>query len=76
MIKRRGERIEVEGIESTAQSGLVYQGKNVIPTVMLSFKTPDNEVVAVEISAYEASKLVDDMVVSLKTALPRIPRRR
>ncbi|MBD8011666.1 hypothetical protein H9633_05075 [Microbacterium sp. Re1] len=76
MIKRRGERIEVEGIESTAESGLVYQGKNVIPTVRLSFKTPDNEVVAVEISAYEASKLVDDMIVSLKTALPRIPRRR
>ncbi len=75
MIRRRGERIEVEGIESTAQSGLVYQGKNVIPTVMLTFKTSDNETVSVEISAYEASKLVDDMIISLKTALPKIPRR-
>lgn len=76
MIKRRGERIEVDGIESTAESGLVYQGKNVIPTVKLTFRTPDNEVVAVEISAYEASKLVDAMIISLETAMPKIPRRR
>jgi hypothetical protein len=76
VIKRSGERIEVEGIETTAESGLIPQGKNVIPTVKLTFKTPDKDVVVVEISAYEASKLVDAMIISLKVALPKIPRRR
>lgn len=76
VIKRRGERIAVEGIDTTAECGLVYQGKNVIPTIKLTFKTPDKDIVTVEMSAYEASKLVDAVIVSLKTALPKIPRRR
>ncbi|MEV1130536.1 hypothetical protein [Agromyces sp. NPDC049794] len=76
MIKRGGERIEVEGVETSAESGLVYKGKNVVPTVKLTFRTPDRDVIAVEISAYEASKLVDAMIISLKAGLPKIPRRR
>lgn len=76
VIKRRGERIEVEGVETNAESSLVHQGKNVLPTVKLTFTTPDKDVVSVEISAYEASKLADEMIISLKTALPKIPRRR
>ena len=38
---------------------------------LIDLRTPDKDVVAVEISAYEASKLVDEIILSLKTASPR-----
>ncbi|MGW4929147.1 hypothetical protein ACWEOH_08345 [Agromyces sp. NPDC004153] len=52
------------------------EGFAYIPKVKLTFTTPDEDVVSVEISAYEVSKRVDEMIISLKTALPKIPRRR
>jgi hypothetical protein len=76
VIKRSRERIEVEGIETTATSRAIYQGKHVIPTIELTFTTEDNELVVINLPAAEASKLADAMISSLKAALPKIPSRR
>lgn len=76
MIKRSRERIEVEGIETTATSRAIHQGKHVIPTIQLTFKTEDKDVIAIELPAAEAAKLADEIISSLKAALPKIPSRR
>ncbi|MFF7683142.1 hypothetical protein ACFZA2_10305 [Microbacterium sp. NPDC007973] len=75
MLKRTRERIEVEGLETVVSSKPKHVGKHIIPAIELTFVTEDREVIVITLPAAVAAKMTDEMITSLRTALPKIPRR-